>query len=71
MSEDRNIFLRYIYVIVFLVFLLLKVTGVIHWPWIWVFLPLWIYCVIYSLIFLGIFVVLILKIIVGLITGEK
>lgn len=26
----------------FLVFLVLKLTGVIAWPWIWVLAPLWI-----------------------------
>ncbi len=27
---------------VFLVFLILKLTGVIAWSWLWVFAPLWI-----------------------------
>lgn len=27
---------------VFLVFLILKLTGVIAWSWVWVFAPLWI-----------------------------
>lgn len=28
--------------ILFVVFLVLKLCGVIDWPWIWVFAPLWI-----------------------------
>jgi len=27
--------------LLFLVFLVLKLTGVINWSWIWVFAPLW------------------------------
>ena len=71
MSEDKNIFLRYIYVIITLIFVFLKITGVIGWSWLWVFLPVWIYCVMYALAFFGIFAALIIKIIIGLITGGK
>lgn len=28
--------------ILFAIFLILKLCGVINWPWIWVFAPLWI-----------------------------
>jgi energy-coupling factor transporter transmembrane protein EcfT len=28
--------------VLFVVFLVLKLTGNIDWPWIWVFAPLWI-----------------------------
>lgn len=28
--------------VLFVVFLVLKLIGVITWPWIWVFAPLWI-----------------------------
>lgn len=32
--------------VIFIVFLVLKLVGVISWPWIWVFSPIWISVVI-------------------------
>jgi hypothetical protein len=36
----------------FLIFLVLKLTGVIDWSWVWVTAPLWIPLVIFAGIFL-------------------
>lgn len=38
--------------ILFLIFLVLKLTNVIDWSWWWVIAPLWINCIIF-LIFVG------------------
>lgn len=40
--------------VLFIVFLVLKLTGVIDWSWWWVFSPLWIPITLIGLIFLGI-----------------
>lgn len=38
--------------ILFVVFLVLKLCGVITWPWIWVFAPLWISFGLFIIIFI-------------------
>ena len=48
-------------VVLFLVFLILKLTGVIAWSWIWVFSPLWISAII-CLIVLAIFMLVVKRI---------
>lgn len=40
----------------FIVFLVLKLTHVINWSWVWVFAPLWIDLVIIAIIFVGLFI---------------
>ena len=37
--------------VLFVVFLVLKLCGVIDWPWIWVFAPLWIPFALVALLF--------------------
>lgn len=41
--------------VVFIVFLVSKLSGVINWPWIWVFSPVWIplAVVFFMILFLG------------------
>ena len=41
MNEVKVTFDGWQFYILFLVFLVLKCTGCIGWPWIWVFAPLW------------------------------
>lgn len=41
--------------LVFIVFLVLKLTGVITWAWIWVFAPLWIPAAI-AVVAIGLFI---------------
>lgn len=36
-----------VYVLLFIIFLILKLTGVIAWSWLWVTSPLWIGLIIY------------------------
>jgi hypothetical protein len=43
-----------------LVFLILKLTGVINWGWIWVFSPLWIFLGLLIAIFALLFVFIII-----------
>ncbi len=50
--------------LLFIVFLVLKLTGVITWAWIWVTAPLWIGLIISVVILL---VLLIMKIIVAMV----
>lgn len=38
--------------ILFFVFLILKLCGVIDWPWVWVLAPLWIPLVLVVLLFI-------------------
>ena len=38
--------------VLFVVFLILKLTGVISWPWVWVCAPLWIPIALFLLIVL-------------------
>lgn len=39
--------------ILFIVFLILKLTGVIDWPWVWVTAPLWIpFCLFIGFLFI-------------------
>lgn len=38
--------------VLFIVFIVLKLVGVINWSWIWVFSPLWIGWIILGLIWL-------------------
>lgn len=46
----------------FLVFLILKLTGVIAWSWVWVFAPLWIpLAFVLGVAIIGFFVMLIIK----------
>ena len=42
------------FLVLFIVFLTLKLCGVIIWPWVWVAAPLWIPIGIVALIFLGV-----------------
>jgi hypothetical protein len=51
----------YLPLILFVIFLGLKITGVINWDWIWVFSPIWIPII---LIFMLIIAIYILKSIV-------
>ena len=46
------------------VFVVLKLVGVINWPWIWVLSPLWISLGLVLLIFLIVFAVIIIAAIV-------
>lgn len=40
--------------VLFIVFLILKLTGNITWPWIWVFAPLWIpFVIVMGIIFVA------------------
>ena len=43
-----------------IVFVVLKLVGVINWPWIWVLSPLWISLGLFLIIFVIIFVILLL-----------
>jgi len=38
--------------ILFFIFLILKLCGVIDWPWVWVLAPLWIPLVLVALLFI-------------------
>ena len=40
-----------------LIFIVLKLTGVISWSWVWVLAPLWISFGIMALLLLGLFIV--------------
>ena len=40
-----------------LAFIVLKLTGVIDWPWVWVTAPLWIYTLIISIVLIIIYIV--------------
>lgn len=44
-----------------IVFIVLKVTNVINWSWIWVFSPIWIELIIMALMFVIIFLILSIK----------
>ena len=44
--------------ILFVVFLVLKLCGVIAWPWIWVFAPLWISFGLFIAILIIIFIIM-------------
>ena len=41
--------------VLFIVFLTLKLCGVITWPWIWVVAPLWVPIAVLVSLFLGMF----------------
>ena len=43
--------------VLFIVFLILKLTGVIAWPWVWVCAPLWIPLALVMVIILFVFIV--------------
>lgn len=45
--------------ICFIVFLILKLTGVIDWNWFWIWFPLWLPIALEILLFVSIFVALI------------
>lgn len=40
----------------FITFLVLKLTHVINWSWVWIFAPLWIDLVFIVVIFVGLFI---------------
>ena len=40
----------------FITFLVLKLTHVINWSWVWIFAPLWIDLVFIAVIFVGLFI---------------
>jgi hypothetical protein len=54
-------------VIITVVFLILKLCGVIAWSWLWVFAPLWMPAAIFLGLMLVVFLVTVLA---GLITGD-
>ena len=43
--------------VVFLIFLILKLTDTIHWSWTWVTAPLWISAIIFTLWFLALIII--------------
>jgi hypothetical protein len=47
--------------VLFLIFFVLKLCGVINWSWIWVFSPLWIGAILYLLITIVMFIVILIK----------
>ncbi len=47
--------------VLLVVFIILKLTHLISWSWVWVLSPLWITLLIYLVIFLAIFVLVWLK----------
>lgn len=50
--------------ILFFIFLVLKLTGFITWPWLWVTAPLWIPLAIGLFIFLFVFISVFISIII-------
>lgn len=43
-----------------IVFITLKLCGVIHWPWVWVLSPIWIpFCIVAALFIIGIIIAVI------------
>lgn len=45
----------------FTVFLILKLTNLIAWTWVWVFSPIWIACGIYTVLFLFLVLVMLVE----------
>lgn len=52
-----------------IVFVVLKLCGVIHWGWLWVLAPLWIPTAIVLLVLIIILIMLIIILIIGIISG--
>ena len=46
----------YLPLILFVIFLGLKLTGVITWGWIWVFSPIWIPIILVSMLIIAIYI---------------
>ena len=46
----------YLPLILFVIFLGLKITGVITWDWIWVFSPIWIPIILVSMLIIAIYI---------------
>ena len=46
----------YLPLILFVIFLGLKLTGVITWDWIWVFSPIWIPIILVSMLIIAIYI---------------
>lgn len=46
----------YLPLILFVIFLGLKITGVINWDWIWVFSPIWIPIILVSMLIIAIYI---------------
>lgn len=54
MSDSRSVTVRLDYgVILFLIFLVLKLTGVLGWSWWWVTAPLWLPLAVFGAVFGG------------------
>ena len=49
-----------------IVFIVLKLCGVIHWGWLWVLAPLWISIAIFLLVLI---IILIIFLLIGIISG--
>ena len=56
MSEEKTIFNSSILTILFVIFLVLKLTGNIDWSWWWVTSPLWLPLVLLLVTILGVIV---------------
>jgi hypothetical protein len=46
----------YLPLILFVIFLGLKITGVINWDWIWVFSPIWIPIILIFMLIIAIYI---------------
>ena len=46
----------YLPLILFVIFLGLKLTGVITWDWVWVFSPIWIPIILVSMLIIAIYI---------------
>ncbi len=57
MSNSKNVTVNFpIFGILGLIFITLKLTGHIAWPWLWVLAPFWIPIAIALVIFFGVFI---------------
>lgn len=54
-----------------IVFIALKLTGHIDWPWLWVLSPLWIGLAIVAVVFLGILLVAGISTMLAVVLGER
>lgn len=59
------------FLVLFLIFVILKIMGLITWSWFWVLSPLWIIAGLISVLVIGFFLFTIINIIIGFLRLHK